>query len=38
MVDRGLAGSLLQMNLGGSSRGSRPRMEYPVNGKQKLLF
>jgi hypothetical protein len=33
LVDRGLAGSLLQMNLGSSSRGSRLRMEYPVNGK-----
>ncbi|EPE35597.1 WD40 repeat-like protein [Glarea lozoyensis ATCC 20868] len=31
LVDRGLAGSLLQMNLGSSSRGSRLRMEYPVN-------
>ena len=36
LVDRGLAGSLLQMNLGSSSRGSRLRVEYPVNGMSAL--
>jgi hypothetical protein len=37
MSDRGLAGRLLQMNIGGSSRSSRLRMEYPANGRWNFL-
>ncbi|KAF4633358.1 hypothetical protein G7Y89_g4764 [Cudoniella acicularis] len=31
MADRGLAGRLYQMSLGGTTRGARQRFEYPVN-------
>jgi hypothetical protein len=33
LVDRGLAGRLLELSIGNSSRGTRQRFEYPINGK-----